>query len=99
MKKLLGFLVVVSMCSLTTATFGAAAGDGQRGGGGHAGGGGGRVGGGFIPPHGPAPSHGGAPGRPGGFVDFAGHPNAPHVHSDGSWIGHDSGRADSHYFL
>lgn len=102
MKKLLGFLVVVSMCSLPAATLGAAAGDGQRGGGGgHAGGGGGRVGGGFIPSHGPAPSpsHGGAPGRPGGFADFPGHPNAPHVHGDGNWIGHDSGRGDDRYHL
>ncbi len=101
MKKLLGFVVVVSMCSLPSATFGAAAGDGQRGGGGHAGGGGGRVGGGFIPSHGPAPSppHGGAPRRPGGFADFPGHPNAPHVHGDGNWIGHDSGRGDDRYHL
>jgi len=28
-----------------------------------------------------------------------GHPNAPHVHHDDHWVGHDSGRNDSHYHL
>ncbi len=28
-----------------------------------------------------------------------GHPNAPHVHDDGRWIGHESGRNDVHYHL
>jgi hypothetical protein len=32
-----------------------------------------------------------------GFSDRAGHPDYPHVHTDGQWIGHDSGRNDSHY--
>jgi hypothetical protein len=32
-----------------------------------------------------------------GFVDQAGHPDAPHVHSDDRWIGHDSGRDDPHF--
>ncbi|HEV3062662.1 MAG TPA: hypothetical protein VGY48_30730 [Vicinamibacterales bacterium] len=31
--------------------------------------------------------------------DRAGHPNMPHVHHDDTWIGHDSGRNDSHYHL
>jgi hypothetical protein len=74
----------------------------QHDGGGHPGGGGGhRVGGGFIPPHGPAASHGRP--EPRGdhpsFRDGDGHPNAPHVHSDGRWIGHDTGRDDRHYHL
>ena len=105
MKKLFGFLVVVSMCSLPAIILAAGAGAGQRGGGGHAGGGGhlggggGRVGGGYIPAHGPVPYRGGNPGRTGGFADHEGHPNAPHVHSDGRWIGHDSGPADAHYHL
>jgi hypothetical protein len=30
---------------------------------------------------------------------MAGHPNQPHVHSDDHWVGHDSGRNDSHYHL
>lgn len=31
------------------------------------------------------------------FRDHEGHPDAPHVHDDGRWIGHDSGREDAHY--
>lgn len=33
------------------------------------------------------------------YQDQSGHPNAPHVHRDGEWIGHDSGRDDAHYHL
>jgi hypothetical protein len=33
------------------------------------------------------------------FRDKEGHPNAPHVHPDGRWIGHDTGRNDPHYHL
>src|SRR6266566_1081869 len=106
MKKLLGFAVVASMCSLPAIALGAGGGAAQHGGGGHAGGGTAHgFGGGYIPSHGPMPSHGPAPshgdnhGGPGGFADRAGHPNAPHVHTDGAWIGHDSGRDDAHYHL
>jgi hypothetical protein len=61
----------------------------------HGGGSHGR-GGGFIPSHGPAPFRG----QPNGtFNDNAGHPNAPHVDSNGHWIGHDTGRNDPHYHL
>src|SRR5712691_13356241 len=98
MKQLLGFLVVVSMCSLPAVTLGAGAGAAPRGGG-HPGGGGGHgFGGGYIPSHGRAPFHGGNR-RPGGFADHSGHPNTPHVHTNGRWIGHDSGRGDAHYHL
>ena len=33
------------------------------------------------------------------FNDKHDHPDAPHVHSNGKWIGHDTGRADVHYHL
>jgi hypothetical protein len=66
-----------------------------------------RVGGGHIPARGPAPAprarggRGAAPSSaPRDFRDQPGHPNAPHVHAEGSrWIGHDSGRNDPAYHL
>lgn len=33
------------------------------------------------------------------FQDAQGHPEAPHVHSNGQWVGHDTGRNDPHYHL
>jgi hypothetical protein len=33
------------------------------------------------------------------YSDSTGHPNAPHVHTDGQWVGHDSGRDDPRYHL
>jgi hypothetical protein len=59
------------------------------------------VGGGRPPAHGPAPVHGTAhpaPEHP-NFSDKAGHPNVPHVHSNGKWIGHETGPNDPHYHL
>src|ERR1022692_4137458 len=82
----------------------------QKGGG--AGGGGGRVGGGFIPQRGPAPARAPSaaprapePARaaqtnaraPRPPADVKGHPEAPHVHPNGQWVGHDSGPNDPHY--
>jgi hypothetical protein len=54
-----------------------------------------------IPAHGPAPVRGKprAPVENRNLSDKAGHPNAPHVHPDGKWIGHDTGRGDPHYHL
>ncbi len=57
--------------------------------------------GGRAPSHGPAPvKAGGHPAaEPRNFSDKAGHPNVPHVHSNGKWIGHDTGPNDPHYHL
>lgn len=70
--------------------------------GGHEFGGGGHVGGGYVPQHGPEIHGGGGPvgGFYGGdrhFSDFGGHPDVPHVHDNGQWIGHQGG--DPHYHL
>jgi hypothetical protein len=52
----------------------------------------------FIPKHGPPPaSHHHAVRHE--YAEPADHPQAPHVHTDGHWIGHDSGRNDPHYHV
>jgi len=52
------------------------------------------------PAQGPAPYHGKPPAAPNhNFVDQPGHPNAPHVHEDGAWVGHDTGPNDPHYHV
>jgi hypothetical protein len=33
------------------------------------------------------------------YRDQSGHPDAPHVHANDTWVGHDSGRNDPHYHL
>ena len=55
---------------------------------------------GYAPPHGPARvTHAKpAPEHP-NYSDTQGHPEAPHVHTNGKWIGHDTGRDDPHYHL
>jgi len=61
---------------------------------------------GYAPSHGPshAPQHqnGGATSqydRNRDYRDGTGHPNAPHVHGDNRWVGHDSGRDDPRFHL
>jgi len=71
----------------------------QRGGEQH-----GAVGGGHIPAHGPPPAPARsqqrqAPAQQRSFADRPGHPEAPHVHTDNTWVGHDSGRNDPRYHL
>jgi hypothetical protein len=63
------------------------------------------VGGGHIPSHGPPPTRS-QPGRPQqsaaptrSFADRSGHPEAPHVHTNNQWIGHNSGRDDPRYHV
>jgi hypothetical protein len=65
----------------------------QRGGASHAGG--------AAPPaHGPAPFKGTPNTQPKrNLSDAPGHPNAPHVESNGKWVGHDTGANDPHYHL
>lgn len=33
------------------------------------------------------------------YRDVPEHPNAPHVHENGEWVGHESGRNDPHYHM
>jgi len=83
----------------------------ERGGehGGQRGGGARDVGHGHVPAHGPEAAREGRPAENRApeqhpqeghrFQDRPNHPEAPHVHRDDHWIGHDSGRGDEHYHL
>jgi hypothetical protein len=52
------------------------------------------------PAKGPAPVKHAAPVQEHpNFADKAGHPEAPHVHADGKWVGHDTGKADVRFHL
>jgi hypothetical protein len=96
MIKMAGLIALSVLVSFTL--LGQEKGHGPQGGG-HG------VGGGHVPAHGPAPARTapapsvqrGAPPEQRRFADRPGHPEAPHVHSDDRWIGHDSGRNDPHY--
>ena len=72
--------------------------------------GGQQVGHGYVPPRGPQPmrgpeQHPGAQGERNremqhpDFRDREGHPNAPHVDTDGRWVGHDFDRDDRRFHL
>ena len=50
-----------------------------------------------VRPQGPAQSQRAAPPDRRSFADRPGHPDAPHVHANDQWIGHDSGRNDPRY--
>ncbi len=43
--------------------------------------------------------HGNAAPQTRDFRDQAGHPNAPHVHGNDQWVGHDTGPNDARYHL
>ena len=100
MKQAIKLMLVISLVS--PVAFAQHHGDDQHGGGNHGDqhGGGDHVGGGYIPPHGPQGQdrNGRQAQQDRHFNDQGGHPDAPHVHSDGRWIGH-SGPDDSHYHL
>lgn len=74
---------------------------GNHEGGGHEGGG--HVGGGYVPRHGPPAFHGtphqGPADEHRSFKDHDNHPEAPHVHRNGEWVGHDYGRDDARFHL
>lgn len=104
MKSLLGIVALFLLCSVP-----ALAQEKEHGGGGQK-----RpdVGGGYIPRKGPPPAktqhtqpveHQAAQPQPRDdhpkYSDKQGHPEAPHVHTNGQWVGHDSGRDDPHYHL
>jgi len=105
MKSLLGVLAMLLICSVP-----ALAQEKQHGGAQHGGPPQARdVGHGHVPAHGPPPArpqqhtaqdaqHAPQHEAP-KYSDKQGHPEAPHVHTNDKWVGHDSGRDDPKYHL
>ena len=111
MKKLIGLLAVaLFISSAARAKHQDDQGErGEHGRGDH------RVGGGYIPDRGPERGRGygrgygrredgdaqgeDGRGRNHDYRDWPGHPNAPHVHADGRWVGHGFGRDNRRYHL
>ena len=95
MKKIVGLF---ALCLLMVSVAAVAQ---KRGENGRSSGGSHEVGHGYVPSHGPARVRGGRPAavQNRSFRDMAGHPNAPHVHSSGQWVGHNTGPNDPHYHL
>jgi hypothetical protein len=94
MKHFAGLFAVLLLCSLPVLA------QGKPGGGGHEGGGH-EAAPARPPAHGPAAVKGAGHSveENHSFADKEGHPNAPHVHPDGKWVGHDTGKNDPHYHL
>jgi hypothetical protein len=63
----------------------------------------GEVGGGHVPAHGPAPATHPTPApkaeKGPAIHDQPGHPEAPHVHANDQWVGHNTGSNDPNYHL
>jgi len=99
MNRLLGLLALLTVIAAPLRAEARGGGEPQPGGR-HA------VGGGHIPAHGPARVHGRPPGHAPAvgeahpnYSDEHGHPNAPHVHANDRWVGHDMGPMDTRLHL
>jgi hypothetical protein len=98
MKKWIMLLAAAVFVSLSFSLPAAAQSHGERE---NHGGGRNSVGGGHVPAHGPSPVRRPKESPQGGhgFQDRSGHPEAPHVHGNDKWIGHNTGGRDEHYHL
>ena len=99
MRQLIGFLSVTVLLALPVIAQEKGEHEGGARGGSVKG-----VGGGHIPSHGPAPARAPKENAPPAaehqsFADKPGHPEAPHVHANGKWIGHDTGKNDPRLHL